>query len=277
MGNPSFVGSKSHESGIRFCLPAWAAHARAGPTALLSVCKDSRIGLYNQKMNNRKYRILLADDDPIVRDVLRAMFVDRERLTLVGEAADGQDAVRQALLLKPDVLLLDLLLPSLPGIETLRELTTVALPVRTLLLCSSITKRQIVEALQLGARGIILKSAIAELEAAIDAVMAGQYWIYGNSVSNIVQELHQISEDTVTPDRPSTLGLTKREMDIVSLVAEGCPNKEIAKTLGIAEDTVKRHLTNIFDKVGTSTRLELALFAVDRHLVTKRLDDTARP
>lgn len=218
-------------------------------------------------MHQPKYSILVADDDPIVRDVLRVLISQKKRLVLVAEANDGQEAIRQALLHKPDILLLDMLLPRLPGIETLRELTTVTVPVKTLLLCSSITKQQIIEALQLGARGIFLKNSIDELEPAVEAVMAGQYWIHGKSVSNIVQELHDLSVEAAPADLPRSLGLTKRETDIVSLVVQGCSNKDIGRHLGIAEDTVKRHLTHIYDKVGTSTRLELALFAFDRQLV----------
>jgi two-component system, NarL family, nitrate/nitrite response regulator NarL len=122
---------------------------------------------------------------------------------------------------------------------------------------------------------VILKEAIAEIEPAIDAVMAGQYWINGKSISNIVQELRELSENAFAQEKPESLGLTRREVDIVSLVAQGGTNKEIAKDLGITEDTVKRHLTNIFNKVGTSTRLELALFAVDRRLVNKGFEDPA--
>lgn len=228
-------------------------------------------------MNTPKYRILVADDDPIVRDVLRTLFAKKKRFVLVGEASDGQEAIRQTLLLKPDILFLDMLLPLLPGIETLRELTTVTVPVKTLLLCSAISKRQVIEALQLGARGVILKDSVVELEPAVDAVMAGQYWIHGEAVSNIVQALSEITAAAFPRDWPKTLGLTARELDIVSLVAQGYSNKEIATHLGIAEATVKRHLTHIFDKVGTSTRLELALFAVDRQLVTRPLDRMVNP
>ena len=225
-------------------------------------------------MRKPNHKILVADDDPIVRDFLRSLIAETKGLTLVGEAIDGHDAVRKARMLKPDILLLDLLLPSLPGIEALRGLTTVAAPVRTLLLCSAISKRQIIESLQLGARGVLLKQAIGDLKPAIDAVMNGQYWIRGKSVSNILKELREISEDASLGDQFGSLGLTKREMDIVSFVVQGYPNKEIAQRLGIAEDTVKRHLTNIFDKVGTSSRLELAMFAVDHHLVTRDVDET---
>jgi two-component system nitrate/nitrite response regulator NarL len=228
-------------------------------------------------VNTPKYRILVADDDPIVRDVLRTLFAKKKRFVLVGEASDGQEAIRQTLLLKPDILFLDMLLPLLPGIETLRELTTVTVPVKTLLLCSAISKRQVIEALQLGARGVILKDSVVELEPAVDAVMAGQYWIHGEAVSNIVQALSEITAAAFPRDWPKTLGLTARELDIVSLVAQGYSNKEIATHLGIAEATVKRHLTHIFDKVGTSTRLELALFAVDRQLVTRPLDRMVNP
>jgi DNA-binding NarL/FixJ family response regulator len=222
-----------------------------------------------------KRKLLLADDDPIVRDVLREIFAPSDRYALVAEAVDGHDAVRQVIQVKPDILLLDLLLPQLPGLETLRELTTVTVPVRTILLCSAITKRQVVEALQLGARGVILKNSTADLMRALDVVMAGEYWLDGKSVSNIVKTLKKLSEEDPSPTQRELMGLTSRELDIVALVAEGCQNKEIATRLGIAEDTVKRHLTNIFNKVGTSTRLELALFAVDRHLVARRPTDGA--
>jgi two-component system nitrate/nitrite response regulator NarL len=228
-------------------------------------------------ITDMKRKLLLADDDPIVRDVLREILAQSDRFDLVAEAIDGHDAVRQVIQLKPDILLLDLLLPQLPGIETLRELTTVTVPVRTLLLCSAITKRQVVEALQLGARGVILKSSTGDLLRALDVVMAGEYWLHGKSVSNIVKTLDELSgEQDASPVHRELMGLTRRELDIVSLVAEGCQNKDIATRLGIAEDTVKRHLTNIFNKVGTSTRLELALFAVDRHLVIRRPDGASK-
>lgn len=265
--NPSFVEHTSHGGGKLHT----GGSGRAVPVCLYKEW-DYGVGFGEegiQSVNKPRYRILVADDDPIVRGVLRTLLAQTKRFDLVGEASDGQEAVRQTLLLKPDILLLDMLLPLLPGIETLRELTTIAVPVKTILLCSAISKRQIIEALQLGARGAILKDSVAELEPAADAVMAGQYWIHGKAVSNIIQELREITEDVFPRDLPRPLGLTQREMDIISFVTQGISNKEIGKQLGIAEDTVKRHLTHIFDKVGTSTRLELALFAVDRHLVTK--------
>ncbi len=168
----------------------------------------------------------------------------------------------------PDLLILDLLMPNLPGLETLRELTTSE--VRTILLCSNLTKRQILEALQLGARGILLKQQVSELMPAVDAVMDGQYWVGGKKVSNVLQIVSGLAAEVNTAPARSSYGLTDRELEVVGLVTQGLTNKEIATNLRISEETVKRHLTNIFDKVGMSSRLELALFALDHRLVARQ-------
>lgn len=214
-------------------------------------------------------RVVLADDDPIVRDVLRNMLQHNHTCEVLAEAQDGRQAIAAVRQHRPDLLLLDLLMPNLPGLDALREITDTDPQLRTVVLTSSITKRQIVEALQLGARGIILKNSLSSLFECVDAVRNGEYWINGQRTSNVMQILQQLMAEQQKGAR-NTFGLTEREMEVVRLVCEGLGNKEIAERLQIAGETVKRHMTNIFNKVGMSSRLELALFAIDHELVERQ-------
>ncbi|HEY1271650.1 MAG TPA: response regulator transcription factor [Terriglobales bacterium] len=213
-------------------------------------------------------RIVLADDHPIFRDGLRRLLEAESDLKVIGEARDGAEAVRLARQLKPEIMLLDLAMPKHPGLEALRELSTGgANSVRIILLTAAAEKNQIVEALQLGARGVVLKdSATQLLLKAIHTVMAGEYWVVRESVSNLVQHLQTLMQTSQQDARQKKFGLTPRELEIVSAVVAGFANKEIAEYFKISEDTVKHHLSNIFDKLGVSTRLELALFAVNQSL-----------
>jgi DNA-binding NarL/FixJ family response regulator len=158
-------------------------------------------------------------------------------------------------------------MPNVAGMEALREMTAGNLDTRTIVLTGLIDKRQVLEALQLGARGVVLKDAAVEhLSACIRAVMQGQYWLEGRPVQNLVQVLRDLTTQTAPAPR-KTFGLTTRELEVVALITEGCTNKDIAKTFGISEETVKRHLTNIFNKLGVGNRLELALFALNHNLL----------
>lgn len=221
------------------------------------------------KANTTTARILIADDDPIVRDILKNLLSTGTEFAVAGEARNGEETVRMARELRPDLLLLDLLMPNLPGLDALKEMTTSDLHVRTMVLTSSITKSQILQALQLGARGVVRKDALGELLPAIHAVLDGQYWVDGRVVPNVVQLLNELAASTRASAPAASFGLTPRELEIVTLVTQGCGNREIAGQLRISEETVKRHLTHIFDKVGMSTRLELALFALDHNLVRR--------
>ena len=211
-------------------------------------------------------RILLADDHPIFRDGLRRLLEADPGFRVVGEASDGAEAVTMARKLKPDLLLLDLAMPSHPGLEAVRELGSSDTPIRILLLTAAVEKEQIVEALQLGARGVVLKESATQLLLnSIRAVMAGQYWVGRETISNLVEYLRGLLAPPPTP-KQKKFGLTPRELEIVSAVVAGYTNKDIAAHYKISEDTVKHHLSNIFDKLGVSTRLELALFAVHQDL-----------
>jgi len=223
-------------------------------------------------MDNTKAqaRILIADDHPIFRDGLKRLLEAERGFKVIGEACDGVEAVSLVRQLRPEILLLDLAMPRRPGLEALRELSTESLSVRVILLTAAAEKEQIVEALQLGARGVVLKdSATQILLKAIHAVMNGEYWVGRESVSNLVQYLRSLIDSSSAASRQKRYGLTPRELEIISAVVAGYANKEIAEHFKISEDTVKHHLSNIFDKLGVSTRLDLALFAVNQSIPFK--------
>jgi two-component system, NarL family, nitrate/nitrite response regulator NarL len=228
----------------------------------------------NLRKPSQPVRLAIADDHPIFRDGLRRLLEADAEMKVVGEASDGAEAVKLAKAVKPDILLLDLAMPKHPGLEALRDLSMPAnaTPVRVILLTAAAEKSQIVEALQLGARGVVLKdSATQLLIKAIHTVMAGEYWVGRESVSNLVQYLRTLMQSSHDEARQKKFGLTPRELEIVSAVVAGYSNKEIAEYFKISEDTVKHHLSNIFDKLGVSTRLELALFAVNQALPLKSI------
>jgi DNA-binding NarL/FixJ family response regulator len=224
--------------------------------------------------NKRPIGLVIADDHPIFRDGLRRLLEAEPDLKVIGEASDGAEAVKLARQLKPDILLLDLAMPRHTGLEALRDMSSTSSPhpVRVILLTAAAEKNQIVEALQLGARGVVLKdSATQLLLKAIHTVMSGEYWVGRESVSNLVQYLRTLIQSSGEEQRQKKFGLTPRELEIVSAVVAGYANKEIAEYFKISEDTVKHHLSNIFDKLGVSTRLELALFAVNQSLPLKTI------
>ncbi len=225
---------------------------------------------------SRPIRILIADDHPVVRFGVRRMLQGDNGCVVVGEASDGKEAIREMKELNPDILLLDLNMPSLPGLDTLRALTTIEVPTKTILLTSAISQREILEALQLGARGVMLKNAmVADLATCIFTVMQGHYWLGRKPVANLVQVLKELTDEVNKPPANS-FGLTSRELQIVKLIAHGLTNKEIAEDCGITEETVKRNLKNIFDKAGVSSRLELALFAFNHRLAAEIVDHPQR-
>src|SRR6202453_3513974 len=175
-----------------------------------------------QTMEKRTHpiRVVIADDHRIFRDGLRRLLESEGDMKVVGEACDGREAVKLASEIKPDILLLDLAMPHHTGLDALRDLNTsggAAGAVRISLLTSAVEKKQVVEALQLGARGVVLKdSATQLLLKSIHAVMAGEYWVGRDSVSNLVQYLRNLMQSTREEPKQKKFGLTPGELEIAS-------------------------------------------------------------
>jgi len=213
------------------------------------------------------FRVLVADDHPVVRIGVRNILVAVPEFQIVGECSDGEAALHMVRTNTPDLLLLDLAMPKMSGIEVLRALRLSHATVKTLVLAATVDRRQTLDILQLGAHGILLKDAVAErLATACRAVMSGRYWLGDQTVTDIVQAMAEPG-GLQLPDQNGT-SLTARQLQIVKAVVEGRANKDIAEKLAISEETVKRHLTIIFDKTGMSSRLELAMYAVKHGIGT---------
>jgi two-component system nitrate/nitrite response regulator NarL len=214
--------------------------------------------------------IVIADDHPIFREGLRKLLEVEPGMRVVGEAANGAEAVRVVRQLKPKILLLDLSMPEAPGLVALRELGESGIQTATIILSAAIEREQVVEALQLGARGIVLKhSALQVLLKSIRTVCNGEYWVGHESVSDLIGALRGLKPSFSAPRASQDFGLTARERQVIALILDGYTNKDLARKLEISENTAKHHLTNIFNKLGVSNRLELVLFAVDHRLVTE--------
>jgi DNA-binding NarL/FixJ family response regulator len=216
--------------------------------------------------------IVIADDQGLFRSGLRLLLERESDLRVVGEAADGDEALDLVQQIKPDVLLLDLEMPRRPGLEILRALGQADTAVRSILLTSAIDNAQTIEALELGVQGIVMKNCATHLlYKSIRTVAAGEYWVGRERMTSLVRHLRALTANVQADAGRKRFGLTPRELQIVSAIVAGYSNRDIAQRLTVSQDTVKHHLTNIFDKCGVSNRLELALFAVN-HRVDDRAD-----
>ena len=216
----------------------------------------------------RPVNIVIADDHTIFREGLRRLLETEPAFRVIGEAGDGGEAVQLVQQLKPDLLLLDMAMPAMSGLQVLDELSAGGTPVRTIVLTAAIESWQTAQVLQRGARGVLLKEAsTALLFKCIQCVADGQYWVGREEVGNLVEYMRR--EVSATQEARERLGLTGRELEIVSAIVAGLSNRDMASQFGISEQTVKHHLTRIYDKLGVSNRLELALYAIQRRLVDK--------
>jgi DNA-binding NarL/FixJ family response regulator len=220
-------------------------------------------------------RLFLLAEHAINREGLGLLFAAESDFRVVGSASDWADAAR-AHACRADVIVVDLSSPRVPDKGMLRALTTLCAPARVIMLTPGLDRSQITEALRLGVRGIVAKSVTAELLfKCVRVVAAGQYWVERDIVADLTQRLRAAAGSSTNAVRRHPFGLTGRELQVVSLLIAGHANKAIADKCGIRERTVKQHLTNMFDKVGVSNRLELALFALQERLVVP--DGASRP
>lgn len=218
-----------------------------------------------------KIRVLIADDHPIVRDGIRRLLELEDDIEVVGEAADGRQAIDQVVQRDPDVVLLDLRMPQLDGLAALQAIQAANNRCKVIVLTASEDKNEFVQAMKLGCSGIVLKQTAPELIVkSIRKVNAGEIWLDSHTTAAVMRQFASPSADLgggLSPSKGRERSpLSAREREIVALVAQGYKNKEMAEKMFISEQTVKNHLHNIFDKLGVSDRLELALYAIHKGL-----------
>jgi DNA-binding NarL/FixJ family response regulator len=216
----------------------------------------------------RGARILLVDDHEVVRTGLRTLLDLESDLDVVGEAPSGEAALIQAQRLRPDLVLLDVVMEGLGGVETCRALRSLPQPPRVLMLTSYSDDDAVISSILAGASGYLLKNTSrAELLRAIRAVAAGQELIDPSVTGKVTRRLAQLAR---APE-PLPDPLSEREREVLGLIARGCTNREIAERLVISEKTAGHHVSHILDKLGMSRRSEAAVYAVRKRLVS--LDD----
>ena len=205
-------------------------------------------------------RILIADDHSVVRQGLRMFLGLDPDLEIIGEASDGAEAVKMAHALNPDVVLMDMLMPVMGGIEATQIIRRELPDTEVIALTSVLDDGSVVGAVKAGAIGYLLKDTQADdLRHAIKAAAAGQVQLSPQAAARLMREVR-------TPDPPSLSELTEREGDVLRLIAQGKANKEIAMDLVIGEKTVKTHVSNILMKLGVQSRTQAALYAAQNGL-----------
>jgi DNA-binding NarL/FixJ family response regulator len=213
--------------------------------------------------NTPSVRVLIADDQTLFRVGLARLLEEDERVKIVGQAGDGAEAVKLAGSLKPDVVLMDLKMPNLDGIEATRQIVSAHPGVKVLLLTTFEADNHVIQALKAGASGYILKDSKPDsIVSSLLAVMAGER-VMASAVANRVLEM---LTGTTTP-KEFYDGLTGREIEILKLLAGGMANKQIAYKLKISEKTVRNHVSNMYEKLNIYDRSQAVLYAVRKGLV----------
>ncbi|WP_222853897.1 response regulator [Fodinicola acaciae] len=210
-------------------------------------------------LENRRIRLLIADDHPVVRDGLRGIFSAEADFEVAGEAANGDEAVTLAEALDPDVVLMDLRMPTVDGVTAIRRMAEKKLRARVLVLTTYDTDSDVLPAIEAGATGYLLKDAAREeLFRAVRAAARGEAALAPSVASKLMHQMRV----------PAPAPLSQRELEVLTLIARGGTNRDVAKQLFVSEATVKTHLIHIYGKLGVSDRAAAVATAFDRGLLT---------
>lgn len=221
-------------------------------------------------------RILLVDDHAIVRKGLRALLTEIDDVEVVGEAADGEQAINQAAALHPDVILMDIVMPNMDGIEATQRITRRQPEARVLVLTSFASDDKLFPAIKAGALGYLLKDSDPEdLLQAIRQVHRGEPSLHPRIARKLLHELGRpLPQERPLPQLPTPEPLTEREVEVLRAVAKGLSNQQIADNLSIAEVTVRTHVSHILDKLHLANRVQATLYALREGLTTLENDDS---
>jgi DNA-binding NarL/FixJ family response regulator len=224
---------------------------------------------HDEAPQKAKIRVGIVDDHPIVRQGLRKLLELEEDIEVIGESDNGRTALELIEDMHPDVLLLDLKMPGMDGLTTLQTLQHNPHKTRIIVLTASEDKNEWVQAMKLGCSGIVVKQTQPELIVkSIRKVHSGEIWLDSHTTAAVMRQFASPADGASSNGKGGRerSPLSTREREIVALVAQGYKNKEMAEKMFISEQTVKNHLHNIFDKLGVSDRLELALYAIHKGL-----------
>lgn len=209
-------------------------------------------------------RIVLADDHPLILDALGTLLRAEDGFEVGAACTSGAEALKAVRRHRPDVLILDLRMPDLSGLDVLRAMAAESLPTRTILLTAAIEESEMLQAVRLGVFGVLLKEMASEsVVQCVRKVHAGERWLEKRAVARMIEKLARREGGA----REAGALLTPREMEIVTLIGRGLRNKEIAARLSVREQTVKVHLSHIYAKLGVDGRLALLRFAEDKGLI----------
>lgn len=216
-------------------------------------------------MNKKQIKVLIADDHALMRQGLKQILELEDNIEIIAQASNGEEAIHETQTHKPDVILLDINMPKLNGIEALRRLRSMGVESKVIILTIHDDKEYLYETLNIGANGYVLKDADSDsLVKAINDVMDGKSYIQPSIANLLVSEIR--SKENKSEDEIKIEALTKREYEVLTLIAEGLNNKEIAARLFISEKTVKNHVSNIFRKIDVSDRIQAAIFSFKNNI-----------
>jgi DNA-binding NarL/FixJ family response regulator len=214
-----------------------------------------------------RIRIAIADDHPLFRDGIGEILQIEDDFRLVGKASNGNEILKIAAEQQPEIVLLDLSMPNMDGLTTLRLLRERGSGAKVIVLTASEDRDQLAEAMQLGASGIVLKKDLTNvLIKSIRRVYAGEIWMQPSTTEAVMERSEPAATRVSERLPPPNAALTPKQAEVVRLVCEGLRNREIAARLVISEQTVKNHLRTIFEKLHVGDRLELALYAIQHRV-----------